>query len=101
MQTNCGLARLWASRFVIASPWHWDAEAMPPSAKIHHPARRTGAVVGYWIGLKNHALRLDQLADRGLDGGLGARRRAQLHASIVEMKIDRSLRQPKRLRYLP
>jgi hypothetical protein len=62
---------------------------------------RTGIIVGYRIGLKNHASGLDQLADRGLDGGLGARRRAQLHASIVEMKIDRSLRQSKRLRDLP
>jgi hypothetical protein len=45
--------------------------------------------------------RLDQLANGGLDGSLGARRRPQLHASIVEVKIDRSLGQSERLGYLP
>src|SRR5262249_24137813 len=35
------------------------------------------------------SLRLDQIAARGLDGGLDAVRRSQFHARIVEVEIDR------------
>jgi hypothetical protein len=69
---------------------------------------RDGLLVGYslrarrFIFAETHdTSRLDQLANGGLDGSLGARRRAELHASIVEVKIDRSLRQSERLGYLP
>jgi hypothetical protein len=49
--------------------------------------------------LKRPSSRFDELANGRFDGRFGARRRAQLRASIIEMKIDRPLRQPEHLRY--
>jgi hypothetical protein len=85
-QTQCGI--LERGRRVRLDPTSPDGRHHPNARRAVELLREAGRLV---VVREATQRRASSEHGRGLDGSLGARRRAQLHARIVEMKIDRSI----------
>src|SRR5258707_134002 len=86
LSTRCASAKSAPTMADSACPIYCEGSQAIPA--INHSCEAARSFCG-----TGTASRLDELADDGLDGGLGAGRGAELDAGIVEMKIDRPLGQ--------